>query len=142
MSPGDARVAQPERGEKHRFAVKGRGEGVEAIPGFDLAARISAVLGFDPDDGGRGIRAPGEGTRSLGYRIEGDGHLLGQGQVGQLADHFAVPVPDPHSVRKTMIGNQIGEGTMQGLGQQVRAVRRRSHRAQETGRTYGLHVSV
>ncbi|MNV06913.1 hypothetical protein D3C71_973140 [compost metagenome] len=86
-----------------RAVVEGRRQHEDAVAHLGGVARIAAVLGLDPDQGGVSVGAPLGRTRAGGHGVERRGHVVAQRQVGDAVNLTSVQISDDH-VRREQAG--------------------------------------
>ncbi|MND99054.1 hypothetical protein D3C80_914300 [compost metagenome] len=107
-----------------RTVVERRGQHEDAVAHLGGVARIAAVLGFDPDQGGVGVGAPLGRARAGGHGVERRRHVVAQRQVGHAVRLTPVQVGDDDIRREQAGGHDVGIGFLDPRLQDVTAIRR------------------
>ena len=127
-APGDAGVARAQFGQLDRRGGERCGLHQHRIAHRRLARRITAILGFGPDQGGRRVGTPADRTHAGGHGVIAGGQAFDQGQAGHgvhgVAGGCVEHLDHPREAHQR---HQEGERPLDPLRQHVAPVGR--HRA-------------
>ena len=127
-APGDAGVARAQFGQLDRRGGERCGLHQHRIAHRRLARRITAILGFGPDQGGRRVGTPADRTHAGGHGVIAGGQAFDQGQAGHGVHRVAGGcVEHLDHPREAHQRHQEGERPLDPLRQHVAPVGR--HRA-------------